>query len=314
MWSGFTEGARSRAIPILYRKETLLNQSRELHGLPSGVNDLLTKKGGSHLRGYPVFSTTVDKESTMKNILTGVLALALSTTAAYATPGTRNSPTGGALPAATTEVGGIVLDLKGTNGTRVVSQLAASSLYVGFANADPLLIGTQTGFTPAVIAALGGGLQSASVRVTLFDGDSQAGDFDFNDNTFFAGGVSFGNWSTVATQQTSNDGLTLLSSGSGFGDNILSTGFFTLNNAGGLSSLFTALGSGSLAYSLSDVDPFDNFYDFTQGVDGGLINVGTGPIVNPGVPEPATWAMLIAGFGLVGGAMRRRQSVRVTYA
>ena len=29
--------------------------------------------------------------------------------------------------------------------------------------------------------------------------------------------------------------------------------------------------------------------------------------VNNGVPEPATWAMFIAGFGLVGGAARRRQ-------
>lgn len=28
------------------------------------------------------------------------------------------------------------------------------------------------------------------------------------------------------------------------------------------------------------------------------------------VPEPATWAMLIAGFGLIGGAMRGRQSFR----
>lgn len=27
----------------------------------------------------------------------------------------------------------------------------------------------------------------------------------------------------------------------------------------------------------------------------------------PGIPEPATWAMLIAGFGLVGGAVRRRR-------
>ena len=35
----------------------------------------------------------------------------------------------------------------------------------------------------------------------------------------------------------------------------------------------------------------------------------------PGVPEPATWAMMIVGFGLVGGAMRRRAvSARVTYA
>jgi hypothetical protein len=26
------------------------------------------------------------------------------------------------------------------------------------------------------------------------------------------------------------------------------------------------------------------------------------------VPEPATWAMMIAGFGLMGGAMRRRSA------
>lgn len=32
------------------------------------------------------------------------------------------------------------------------------------------------------------------------------------------------------------------------------------------------------------------------------------------VPEPASWAMMILGFGLVGGAMRRRTKVRVTYA
>lgn len=33
-----------------------------------------------------------------------------------------------------------------------------------------------------------------------------------------------------------------------------------------------------------------------------------------GVPEPESWAMMIAGFGLVGGLMRRRTRVRVTYA
>jgi len=29
----------------------------------------------------------------------------------------------------------------------------------------------------------------------------------------------------------------------------------------------------------------------------------------PAVPEPATWAMLISGFGLVGASMRRRRAV-----
>jgi hypothetical protein len=37
----------------------------------------------------------------------------------------------------------------------------------------------------------------------------------------------------------------------------------------------------------------------------------TGP---GGVPEPATWAMMIMGFGLVGSAMRRRSGIKVTYA
>jgi hypothetical protein len=33
-----------------------------------------------------------------------------------------------------------------------------------------------------------------------------------------------------------------------------------------------------------------------------------------GVPEPASWAMIIIGFGLAGAAMRRRAKVSVTYA
>jgi hypothetical protein len=32
------------------------------------------------------------------------------------------------------------------------------------------------------------------------------------------------------------------------------------------------------------------------------------------VPEPATWAMMVGGFGLIGGAMRRRQRTSVRFA
>ena len=34
----------------------------------------------------------------------------------------------------------------------------------------------------------------------------------------------------------------------------------------------------------------------------------------PGVPEPATWAMMIGGFGLVGAAMRRRRPTARAFA
>ena len=33
-----------------------------------------------------------------------------------------------------------------------------------------------------------------------------------------------------------------------------------------------------------------------------------------GVPEPATWAMMVIGFGAVGLAARRRDKVRVRFA
>lgn len=39
------------------------------------------------------------------------------------------------------------------------------------------------------------------------------------------------------------------------------------------------------------------------------------PVINPSVsavPEPASWAMMIGGFGLVGGAARRRRAQRTT--
>ena len=43
-------------------------------------------------------------------------------------------------------------------------------------------------------------------------------------------------------------------------------------------------------------------------------NVTFGSPVAGGVPEPATWAMIIAGFGIIGVAMRRRQPARVSFA
>lgn len=38
----------------------------------------------------------------------------------------------------------------------------------------------------------------------------------------------------------------------------------------------------------------------------------TGTLNAPGVPEPASWAMLVGGFGLVGGIARRRRQPALT--
>ena len=52
------------------------------------------------------------------------------------------------------------------------------------------------------------------------------------------------------------------------------------------------------------------YWDSNQGDNAGSIAFD----INA-VPEPATWGMMIMGFGVMGAAMRRRrQQVRVTYA
>lgn len=42
--------------------------------------------------------------------------------------------------------------------------------------------------------------------------------------------------------------------------------------------------------------------------------VGVVANVENGVPEPATWGMMLLGFGVAGASMRRRRSTSVTYA
>jgi hypothetical protein len=54
-----------------------------------------------------------------------------------------------------------------------------------------------------------------------------------------------------------------------------------------------------------------DFTDEAWGVDNLLItdNLVAGP---GGVPEPSAWALLIIGFGAVGGALRRGRKVRAS--
>lgn len=96
----------------------------------------------------------------------------------------------------------------------------------------------------------------------------------------------------------------------------------------GVSGQSWALGPGSYWVGFATSGPQGMFgndtpnplsaYAFTSGGNwfsnplgvGVRISGVAGP-VNP-VPEPASWAMMIAGFGLVGGMMRRKNALTVT--
>lgn len=245
------------------------------------------------------------------------VALGLGAAAAAATPFTTTSPTSaGAVPSRITTVGGVVLDLIGSNNARVISQISASDLFSGLAftgtpvayQGNPFTIGIQSGFTPAVVAALGGGISEMAIRFTLFDGDSKLGELDHNQHTLQVNGIDFGNWSTVNAQQTNGSGTIAGSmSGGGFRDDILDTGWFYNNHAPTLAAFFATLGSGTVTYSLLDNTPDDNRFEFTRGMAGGSMNVRPPPTATNPVPEPASLALL--GLGLAGlAAMRRRRA------
>jgi hypothetical protein len=60
-----------------------------------------------------------------------------------------------------------------------------------------------------------------------------------------------------------------------------------------------------------DIDTTNAGWVVTLGKSSLALDGGVLPPPTPGVPEPTTWAMLIAGFGLVGAVARRRRQVAV---
>lgn len=84
---------------------------------------------------------------------------------------------------------------------------------------------------------------------------------------------------------------------------------FNLNGFGAVSTFMATVND---AYTTLTTKNNPEEAEGTVLVSGGTTLVPTD--LAGGVPEPATWAMMVAGFGLVGAGVRRRRAIgRVTY-
>jgi large repetitive protein len=213
---------------------------------------------------------------------------------AFATTFTTTVPgTSIVIPTTYPQAGGVVIVLEGVNGNVYYQFANPSTMFQGYSNSGTPVAwqGNPMQITPAMplncgfsscSTYLGGGITRMTVRFTAYDGDNQTGMFDFNDLNLRINGSNFGansgNWSPVATQNTNLAGTTLISSGTGFGNNTLDTGWFQSTDP---TILANVLSTGSVTASIFDRDPADNYWDFKQGADA---NTSIVPLnVAPGV-------------------------------
>jgi hypothetical protein len=111
-------------------------------------------------------------------------------------------------------------------------------------------------------------------------------------------GTSALNWQTHPAMNDAN--VSVLNS-------MFSGSFTSLGTVGGgTRNLGTGTARGNLWLIGAD------FVNADGNIDGFKLSNLT--INTPAVPEPASWAMMISGFGLVGGAMRRRSTMQAAVA
>jgi hypothetical protein len=198
---------------------------------------------------------------------------------------------------------------------------AASLLAATSANAATFITST-IGSAPAVGSTVIDFDSATPGGFSIAGGMVQAGNNNFGHEPFAGGG------NYLTTNNTSGTGSATIFSATGFNEISFDWGSIdTYNNF----ALLDKNGNAVFTLSGNNVTPHN-------GVDGFRITLtaetGEGPFYglrlysgqpafevdnvafNSAVPEPATWAMMLGGFGLIGAAMRRRKAVRpsVTFA
>ena len=216
----------------------------------------------------------------------------------------------------------------------------ASTLYTvtatmpsGGSSADGYLINFKTGATGMAFSTSGGvtttftPMNGAPSETANIDNDGTGGTFGFNYTT--ANGPDF---TTSWTISTIANGHNVLAFGGVGGQGFGGCGSALLDVGGIFTCEVFIQGNHPFGMATGDVyvtnlaagySPVSQFYD--SGLDETIFSTSTGDYtgVNPGlglnlvgtaaVPEPATWAMMLIGFGGLGAAMRsRRRSAAAT--
>jgi len=87
-------------------------------------------------------------------------------------------------------------------------------------------------------------------------------------------------------------------------------GYFVNSNFFQLTSCCTyATQTGTFTLSLNAGDTYGFYVNSTDGCCG----PGAISFAQSGVPEPASWALMLGGFGAIGGAMRSRRKTAVSF-
>jgi hypothetical protein len=106
--------------------------------------------------------------------------------------------------------------------------------------------------------------------------------------------------------------LTFVNSFSGFMSMIVEPGYVSLDGtAMDLLTCTSAICNDGFLFIVNPVDPTQGTYSAGEsfGADGEQFDAANWSIGLAGVPEPASWALMVAGFGLSGAALRRRRVI-----
>jgi hypothetical protein len=116
------------------------------------------------------------------------------------------------------------------------------------------------------------------------------------------------NDSTLIPATTPIQGGTTWAPLGGYSGNCFSGG---CGNTGWIESQYAIADTGNYVLRLGTTNYSDSIYD--SGLAFAGVTVGGVTVPTGGVPEPASWMLMLGGFGAVGGAMRSRRKAAVSF-